>query len=199
MSNVLLVLSSPQIGTSISSQYATDLATKITAKTTGKLTIRDLATSPLPHIDAELISGTRSGKTELTVGEQNSLNRALGIVDEVKNADIIVIGAALMNFGPPTNLKSWIDHLAVPKHTFQYGANGPEGLVKGKKVYVVTASAGIYDNGPGDYLSPWISFALSFMGMSDIEFIKLEGLAYGDEMVAKVTSQANEKIAAITA
>jgi FMN-dependent NADH-azoreductase len=199
MSKILLVLSSPRIGESVSTKYASELAAKLAAKSGGKVTTRDVAAKPLPHIDAELISATRSGKTDLTAHEQAAFDRTMEIVSEVKDADIIVIGAALMNFGPTTNLKGWIDHLAVPSQTFQYGANGPEGLVKGKKVYVVTASAGMYGDGPGDYLAPWLAFALGFMGMTDVEFIKIDGLAYGPEAVEKATSAATSKIQAIAA
>jgi FMN-dependent NADH-azoreductase len=199
MSNVLLVLSSPRIGESVSTKFATELATKLASKAGNTLTTRDVAAKPLPSLDAELISATRSGKTDLTAHEKAAYDRAMIIVNEAKAADIIVIGAATMNFGPTTNLKGWIDHLAVPSQTFQYGANGPEGLVKGKKVYVVTTSAGVYGDGPGDYLTPWLAFTLGFMGMTDVEFIKMDGLAYGPDAVEKVTKAANEKIAAIAA
>jgi FMN-dependent NADH-azoreductase len=199
MSNILLVLSSPRIGESVSTKYANELAHTLAAKSGGKVTVRDVAAKPLPHIDGELIAATRSGKTDMTAHEKAAADRAMEIVNEAKSADVIVIGAAMMNFGPTTNLKGWIDHLAVPGQTFQYGANGPEGLVKGKKVYVITASGGIYGDGPGDYLTPWLAFALGFMGMSDVEFIKIDGLGYGPEQVEKATSAASSKIAAIAA
>lgn len=199
MSNVLLVTTSPRLGVSVSTKIATELADKIAAKTGGKVTPRDVASKPLAHIDETMVNATRSGKTELSAHEKAAFDRSMEIVNEVKANDIIVIGAAMFNFGPTTNLKGWIDHLAVPGHTFQYGANGPEGLIKGKKVYVVTASAGAYGDGPGDYLTPWIKFTLGFMGMTDVEFIKLDALAYGPEAVEKVMSAANAKIAEIAA
>lgn len=199
MSNVLLVTTSPRIGDSVSTKFATELANKIAAKSGGKVTHRDVAAKPLAHIDATMVTATRSGKTDLSAHEKAAFDRSMEIVNEVKANDVIVIGAATFNFGPTTNLKSWIDHLAVPGQTFQYGANGPEGLVKGKKVYVVTASAGAYADGPGDYLNPWIKFTLGFMGMSDVEIIKLDALAYGPEAVEKTMSAANAKIAEIAA
>ena len=198
MSNVLLVLTSPR-GESVSTKLATQLAEKITAKSGGKVTVRDVASKPLPHIDAELISATRSGKTDLTAHEKAAFDRAMEIVSEVKTADVIVIGAALFNFGPTTNLKGWVDHLAVPGHTFRYTAEGPEGLVKGKKVYVVTASAGTYGDGPGDYLKPWLTFALGFMGMSDVEVITVDKLAYGPEAAQAAIGSATTRIEAIAA
>ncbi len=198
MSNVLLVLTSPR-GESVSTKLATELANKITAKSGGTVTVRDVASKPLPHLDAELISATRSGKTDLTAHEKAAFDRAMEIVGEVKSADVIVIGAALFNFGPTTNLKGWVDHLAVPGQTFRYTAEGPEGLVKGKKVYVVTASAGTYGDGPGDYLKPWLTFALGFMGMSDVEVITVDKLAYGPEAAEAAIGSANARIEAIAA
>jgi FMN-dependent NADH-azoreductase len=198
MSNVLLVLTSPR-SESVSTRLATQLAEKIAAKSGGKVTVRDVAAKPLPHIDAELIAATRSGKTDLTAHEKAAFDRAMEIVGEVKSADIIVIGAALFNFGPTTNLKGWIDHLAVPGQTFRYTAEGPEGLVKGKKVYVLTASAGTYGDGPGDFLTPWLKHALGFMGLSDVEVITVDKLAYGPEAAEAAIGSAATRIEAIAA
>jgi FMN-dependent NADH-azoreductase len=199
MSNILLVTTSPRGGDSVSSKLATELAEKLAAKSGATLIKRDVGNKPLPHIDSEFVSATRSGKTEFSAHEKAAHDRAMEIIGEVKDADVIVIGAALINFSATSNLKGWVDHLAVPKVTFQYGANGPEGLVKGKKVYVVSTSAGAYGDGPGDYLKPWLTFALGFMGMTDVEFIKVDALAYGPEAVDKSMSAANDKIAALAA
>lgn len=199
MSNILLVTTSPRGGESISSKLATELAEKLAAKSGATLVKRDVGNKPLPHIDSEFVAATRSGKSEFSAHEKAAHDRAMEIIGEVKNANAIVIGAALINFSATTNLKGWVDHLAVPKETFQYGANGPEGLVKGKKVYVVSTSAGAYGDGPGDYLKPWLTFALGFMGMTDVEFIKVDALAYGTEAVDKSMSAANDKIAALAA
>lgn len=199
MSNILLVTTSPRGGESISSKLATELAEKLAAKSGVTLVKRDVGNKPLPHIDSEFVAATRSGKSEFSAHEKAAHDRAMEIIGEVKNANAIVIGAALINFSATTNLKGWVDHLAVPKETFQYGANGPEGLVKGKKVYVVSTSAGAYGDGPGDYLKPWLTFALGFMGMTDVEFIKVDALAYGPEAVDKSMSAANDKIAALAA
>lgn len=199
MSKVLLVNSSPRGGASVSSKLAAELAAKLAGKAGAILVSRDVGAKPLPHIDVDFVTATRSGKSEFSAHEKAALDRAQEIVNEVKAADIIVIGAALINFNATTNLKGWVDHLAVPGQTFRYTAEGPEGLVKGKKVYVVTASAGAYGDGPGDYLKPWLTYALGFMGMTDVEFIRVDALAYGPEAVEKSMAAANEKIAAIAA
>lgn len=199
MSNILLVTTSPRGGESVSTKLATELAEKLAAKNGAKLVKRNVGDKPLPHIDTDFITATRSGKTEFTAHEKAARDRGLEIVDEVQTADVIVIGAALINFNATSNLKGWVDHLAIPGKTFQYSATGPEGLVKGKKVYVVTASAGAYGDGPGDYLKPWLTFALGFMGMTDVEFIRVDALAYGPEAVEKSMANANAAIAKIAA
>lgn len=199
MSNILLVTSSPRGGDSVSSRLAGDLARRLAAKTAGTVVTRNVGDDPLPHVDADFVAATRSGRTEFNTHEKAALDRAMKIVAEAKAADIIVIGAALINFNTTTNLKGWIDHLAVPQQTFRYTESGPEGLLKGKKVYVVTASAGAYGDGPGDYLKPWLTFVLGFMGMTDVEFIRADGLAYGPEAAQKSIAGAEERIAALAA
>ncbi len=199
MSNVLLVTTSPRLGESVSTKLATELANKIAAKSGGKVTLRDVGANPLPHIDETMVIATRSGKIDLTAHEQAALDRSMAIVNEVRAADIIVIGAAMFNFGPTTNFKGWFDHLAVPGQTFQYGASGPEGLIKGKKVYVVTASAGSYGEGSADHLKPWLLVAFGFLGMTDVEVITVDKLAYGPEAVTTTMDAANTKIAEIAA
>ena len=199
MSKVLLVTTSPRLSDSVSTKLATELANKIAAKSGGKVTLRDVGAKPLPHIDETMVIATRSGKTDLTAHEKAAFDRSMEIVNEAKAADVIVIGAAMFNFGPTTNLKGWIDHLAVPGQTFQYGANGPEGLIKGKKVYVVTATAGSYGEGSADHLKPWLLVALGFLGMTDVEVITVDKLAYGPEAVAAAMDSANAKIAEIAA
>ena len=199
MSNILLVTTSPRGGDSVSTKLATELAEKLAKKNGATLVKRNVGDKPLPHIDTDFVVATRSGKSDFTAHEKAALDRGLEIVSEVQAADIIVIGAALINFNATSNLKGWVDHLAIPGKTFQYSAAGPEGLVKGKKVYVVTASAGAYGDGPGDYLKPWLTFALGFMGMTDVEFIRVDALAYGPEAVEKSMANANAAIAKIAA
>lgn len=199
MSNILLVTTSPRGGDSVSTRLATELAGKLAKKSGATLVARDVGNKPMPHIDVDFVVATRSGKTEFSAHEKAALDRGMEIVNEAKAADIIVIGAALINFNATTNLKGWVDHLAIPRETFQYGASGPEGLLKGKKVYVVTASAGAYGDGPGDYLKPWLTYALGFMGITDVEFIRVDALAYGPDAVEKSMAAANARIEAIAA
>ncbi len=200
MSNVLLLLTSPRGDASLSTKVASDLAARLAKG--GTLVSRDYGKSPLPHIDEDLVTATRSGKSDFSAAERAGADRANAVIADVQAADVVVIGASMINFGPSTALKGWFDHLAVPGATFRYGANGAEGLIKGKKVIVVQASAGMYGDGgasANDYLSPWLTFVLGFVGITDVEFIRVEGVAYGPEQVEKTLAAAAGRVAAIAA
>lgn len=199
MPNILLVTASPRGADSLSAKVAETLANRL-GGAGAKIRRRDLGAHPLPHIESDYVVATRSGAASLTAAQKAAAARAEEIIGEVEAADIIVIGAALINFGATSALKGWVDHLAVPGRTFRYTAAGPEGLVKGKKVYVVQASAGVYSQGPmaaHDYQTPWLKFTLGFMGMSDVEVIRVEGTAFGTEAVEKTLAAANARIGAI--
>jgi FMN-dependent NADH-azoreductase len=200
MSNVLLVTASPRGTDSYSSRVGRDLARKLAGKA-AKIVHRDLGANPPPHIEPDFVRATRSGANDLSEAQREAAKRADELIREVEAADVIVIAAALINFSAPTALKAWIDHLAVPQRTFRYTEKGPEGLIKGKKVYVVQASAGVYSDGPmaaHDYQTPWLKFTLGFLGMSDVEIIRVEGVAFGPEAIEKTLAAANARIEQVT-
>ncbi|WP_394835257.1 NAD(P)H-dependent oxidoreductase [Pendulispora rubella] len=129
-----------------------------------QVTYRDLARDPLPHIDGE------SQKRE------ESLIDAL--IDELKAADVVVIGAPLYNFAIPSGLKAWIDHVLIAGKTFKYGPAGVEGLVPDKKTYVVATRGGVYEGSPVVQMHEGhLDTVLRFVGIRDIEFVRAEGLA----------------------
>lgn len=106
------------------------------------------------------------------------------LIEEVEAADILVIAAPMYNFSIPSTLKAWIDHVTRAGRTFRYGAAGPEGLLKGKKVFVVTARGGIYSDGPAkvmDFQEPYLHAMLAFLGLVDVRFIHVEGLQISPE------------------
>jgi FMN-dependent NADH-azoreductase len=141
---------------------------------------RDLAAEPLAHWTP--------------VPDAADPTAALGqvVLDEFLAADVVVIGAPMYNFGVPSSLKAWIDRIMVAGQTFRYTANGPEGLVTGKKVYVGLARGGIYRDTPADSLVPYLKGVLGLMGMTDVEFIYAEGVNMG----ADRASAAFEEVAA---
>jgi len=194
MSSILLVTSSPRGAASHSTRVATELAQKLQAKTPGaKIVIRDLANNPLPHIDADYASGIYTPAESRSAQQQSVVGVSDAIVDELFAADAIVIATGLINFNISSTLKSWIDHIARAGKTFSYGADGPKGLVTGKKVYLVIASGGVYSSGPAasfDHATPYLKTALGFLGMTDVEVIRIEGVAMGPEAEEKAVSSA---------
>jgi FMN-dependent NADH-azoreductase len=119
-------------------------------------------------------------------------------VEELLAADTIVIGAGMINFSIPSALKSWFDYVARAGKTFRYSEAGPEGMVKGKRVYVILASKGIYTNGgpaaPMDHARPYLKTMLGFLGMTDIEFIDIEGVGLGLEPDQDILGRAESRI-----
>lgn len=160
----------------------------------GTVTVRDLAKSPVPHLDAERITafGTpaaqRSERQAAIVAESDVL------IDELKSADVVVLGLPMYNFGVPSQLKAYIDHLARAGVTFRYTATGPEGLVGDRKVYVLAARGGYYQGTPLDTQTGFIKTFLNFIGIRDIEFVYAEGLNINEEAKTKALAAARTEI-----
>jgi len=161
------------------------------------LTLRDLAANPHPALD-EATLGALFTPADARTPEQHArvaLDQAL--IDEVKAADVIVIGVPMINFGISSQLKNWIDAIAKAGITFKYTATGPVGLIEGKKVYAVLTRGGIYRDQPHDTQVPYLRQTLGFLGIQDIEFIYAEGLNMGPEAADKGIASAREHIARI--
>jgi FMN-dependent NADH-azoreductase len=150
------------------------------AATTSDLEIvrRDLDADPIPHLD---------GRGLATLADNPVLNEFL-------EADVIVIGAPMYNFGIPSQLKAWIDHVAVAGKTFRYTNSGPEGLAGGKRVLVASARGGVYSPGGPmaafDFQEPYISSVFRFIGIEDVEFVRAEGVALGPDQRETALNQA---------
>jgi FMN-dependent NADH-azoreductase len=134
--------------------------------------------------------------------QAHAIKTSDALVDELLAADTIVIGAPMYNFSVTSGLKAWIDAIARAGRTFQYGANGAEGLVKGKKVYVFVATGAAYSEGPYaayDYVTTYLRAVLGFLGMTDVTFIVAEGVAMGEDAVAAAIAKSRTQIEAIAA
>jgi FMN-dependent NADH-azoreductase len=181
-----------------STRLANELVEQLRAANPGAtLTLRDLTANPHPALDESTL-GALFTPAEARSAEQHArvaLDHAL--IEEVKAADVVVIGVPMVNFGITSQLKSWIDAIAKAGLTFQYTANGPVGLVQGKKVYAVLTRGGVYRDQPGDTQVPYLRMLLGFLGMTDIEFIYAEGLAMGPDAEAKALASARAEIARI--
>lgn len=194
MSNILLVTSSPRGDASYSNQIAHEVIDELRETEPGaKLVVRDLTQNSLPHIDNDFVAATRGPNGAQTDKQRELLAASNALVDELFAADTIVIAAPMINFSVSSTLKSWFDYLARPGRTFKYSEKGPEGLVTGKRVIVVSASGGIYSEGPAvafDSQIPWLKNVLAFLGMTNVEVIRVEGTAFGPEAAEKAVQVA---------
>lgn len=171
-----------------------------TANPDATITYRDLVANQLPHVDMTIRHAwmpENSADPKL----METMNRSKVLVDELKAADVVVIGAPMYNFTVPSTLKAWIDHVSIAGQTFSYTAEGPRGLLSGK-AYLVLSSGGIYTQGPfaaNDHLSTYLEAIFRFLGIEQIEVVRAEGIAYGPEQDQAAMQSAGEKIAAIAA
>jgi len=141
---------------------------------------RDLVADSVPHVTGAVVGAAMTPVEQRTPEHAKAAALADRLIEELEAADVIVIGAPMYNFSVPSALKAWIDHVVRAGRTFRYGANGPEGLLRGKKVFVVTARGGVYSQGPGksmDFHEPYLRGVLGFIGLTDVSFIYAEGLA----------------------
>lgn len=181
--NILHIISSPRPD-SFSHRLGNGIIEKLQAANPGgTVTERNLAQHPLPHLEESHIQSFNTPAEGRSSGQQEAIRNSDAVIAEVKAADVIVIDAPLYNFGIPSTLKAWIDHIARRGVTFHYTANGPEGLVTGKKVYVAMASGGVYSEGPAagyDFVAPYLKTVLGFLGMTDVTVVRVEGVAVPD-------------------
>ncbi|MBP2561100.1 FMN-dependent NADH-azoreductase [Neorhizobium galegae] len=197
MSSILLVTSSPRGDDSLSSKVAHDLANELSARDNGPSVVhRDLGVNPIPHLDSVTTSAIRKPAADRTPAEAAAADYSDKLVAELLAADTVVIATGLINFNIYSTLKSWIDNVARAGQTFRYTAEGPEGLAKGKKVYIVLASGGVYSQGPAtgmNHAVPYLTTVLGFLGMTDVEVIYVEGVAFGPEAAEKAVASAQQR------
>jgi FMN-dependent NADH-azoreductase len=162
---------------------------------------RALTPDAIPHLSLDAL-GALMTPTEQRSAEQNAaVAFADGLIEELEAADTIVLAVPMYNFSIPSTLKAWIDHIARAGRTFRYTAAGPEGLLQGKKVFVVTGRGGFYSgDSPAkvlDFQEPYLRGVLGFLGLTDVTFIHVEGLKVSPETAEQAINRARETIAAI--
>jgi FMN-dependent NADH-azoreductase len=140
---------------------------------------RDLAANPVPHLDGARAAALFAKPAERTAEQHAIVAESDALIDELRRADVLVLGLPMYNFGVPSQLKAWFDHLARAGETFKYTDKGSVGLLTGKKAYVFAARGGLY--GDQDAQSQFVRQFLEFIGIADIEFVYAEGLAIGAE------------------
>ena len=163
----------------------------------GKVIVRDLATEPVPHLDAARFGAFIAKPEERTAEQQAVVDYSDALIGELKRADVVALGLPMYNFGLPSTLKAYFDHIGRAGETFKYTEKGPVGLLTGKKVYVFAARGGIYAGTPNDTQTPFIRTFLSFIGMDDIEFVYAEGLAISEASKQKGIARAEAAVDAL--
>lgn len=197
MSSILLVTSSPRGAESLSTKIATEFVGKLATQNPGSTVVhRDLGKSPIAHLDTITTSAIRKPAEARNPEEAAAASQSDKLVAELLAADTVVLATGLINFNMYSTLKSWIDNIARAGQTFRYTAEGPQGLVTGKKVYVVLSAGGIYSEGPAvsmNHAVPYLKTVLGFMGMTDVEVIYVEGTGMGPEAAQKAIAAAQAR------
>jgi FMN-dependent NADH-azoreductase len=164
-----------------------------------KVIVRNLAEETVPHLDAERFGAFLAKPGERSIEQQAVVEYSDALIDELKRADVLVLGLPMYNFGVPSTLKAYIDHIARAGATFKYTEKGPVGLLTGKKAYVFATRGGLYAGTPLDTQTAYVRDMLRFLGIDDVEFVYAEGLAIGAERKAAALSQAQRAIERLAA
>jgi FMN-dependent NADH-azoreductase len=165
-----------------------------------KIIVRDVAAAdPVPHLDAERFGAFTTKPAERSARQQAVVAYSDALIDELRQAEVIVLGLPMYNFGVPSQLKAYFDHIARAGVTFNYTEKGPVGQLTGKKVYVFAARGGLYAGTPMDTQTSYVRGFLGFIGMSDVEFVYAEGLAISPESREAGLAKAAAEIARLAA
>ncbi|MDE2619792.1 MAG: NAD(P)H-dependent oxidoreductase [Sphingomonadales bacterium] len=194
MTKLLVIRSAATGEASVSNQL---IDAYLAAHPAAEVVERNLDSDPVPHVTSASLAGIGRQAPE---GAEFAEARALQdrLIDEVFAADVIVIGLPLYNFGMPSTLKAWFDYVARAGTTFHYTAQGPEGLVKGKRAIIAQARAGKYDDAAGfPFGVAHAKSLLGFIGVTDVAVVTAEGLAFGPEAAAEAVTAAKAEIAAL--
>jgi FMN-dependent NADH-azoreductase len=179
--------------------FSTRLADRIVARLRetdpeAALTVRDLTAAPHPILDEAALGALFTPASQRTAEQAARVALDDALIAEIAAADVVVLGVPMYNFGVSAQLKNWIDAISRAGVTFRYTAGGPEGLLKGKKVYVALARGGKYRNTPADSQVPYLATVLGFLGMTDVHFVYAEGLAMGADAEREAMTTAYAEI-----
>jgi FMN-dependent NADH-azoreductase len=181
MKKILHIISSPRGAASLSIKLGNAIIEKIRSAYPGSIVQEsNLVNKQFPHLEEAHLSSFFTPAENRTPENIAAIKHSEDAIKEIQDADVIVIGVPLYNFSIHSSLKAWVDHIARSGVTFKYDENGPEGLIKGKKVYIALASGGVYSDGPMkpmDFAVPYLKTILGFIGMTDTTVFRVEGSA----------------------
>ena len=191
---VLHIDSSPRLSGSISRDLTADIVARLTG---AHIITRDLTDTPVPQITEDWIGASFTPADDRSDAQKDTLALSEELVEELIAADTIVIGVPMYNFSVPAALKAWIDHVARPGRTFNYTADGPVGLLQGKRAIIAMATGGVPHGSDVDFATPYLKFFLGFIGITDVTVVAADG-ANADEAAAraKATDAVNTLLAA---
>ncbi|MEX3941847.1 FMN-dependent NADH-azoreductase [Paraburkholderia sp. BR10937] len=203
MTTILHINSSIRNTGSVSRQLSTEFVSKWKAANPGDVVIeRDLGREPVPHLTEQMMGAFFTPADQHSPEQARTIALADALVNELLQADVIVLGAPMYNFSISSALKAWIDHVTRAGVTFNYSENGPVGLVTRKKVYLFTASGGVYSDGPAqamNFQETYLRAVLGFIGLSDVSVVRAEGLAMGEPSVDAALHEGRKAIDALVA
>lgn len=180
MKNILVIESSPRGELSVTRKITKNFLSQLKTKSaTANVVIRDLILTPVPHLKEVTIGAFFTPPDQRNADQKEAIKFSDELTDELLAADTIVLSVPMWNFGIPSVLKAWIDHVSRAGRTFSYGPNGLAGLAGGRKVIIVTASGSVFSEGPYasyDMLVPYLKTFLGFIGITDVELIRAEGV-----------------------
>lgn len=172
--------------TSVTRELSAAVVKRLQAQApSAQVTYRDLDAAPLAHLTGQIL------------GQANDESEA--VLQEFLQADVVVIGAPMYNFGISSTLKAWVDRIAVAGRTFRYTDQGAEGLVGGKRIIVASGRGGLYQQSPADFQEPYLTLLFAFLGIADVEFVRAEGVAYSPTHRAQALEHAHAEIATLAA
>jgi len=201
MKNILLIQSSPRGLESYSQKVARSIVSDLEERyLDAKVVVRDLAQNPPPHVGEAFVGGISTGPEQRTPEQTKALALSDVLIDELLAADVIVFAVPMHNFGLPSTLKAWIDHVVRVGRTVAYSSQkGPEGMLNGKRAILVLASGGVYSDGPAkplDFQEPYLRAILGFIGLTDVDVVRVEGIARSEigpeKAVASAMAQSKE-------
>lgn len=187
--NILRIDAAARDGGSISRELTDQFVAGLEG--TGTVVTRDL-TEPLPHVDSVWVEATNTPPDARTDAHKAALALSDRLVDEIEQADLLVIGLPVYNFGVPASLKAWIDLICRVGRTFSYTAEGPLGLVKGKRAVVIYVSGGTPIGSDIDFASGYLRHVLGFIGIDDVEFVAADGHLMDPQAQARATTRLGE-------
>ncbi|OYY93561.1 MAG: FMN-dependent NADH-azoreductase [Hydrogenophilales bacterium 28-61-23] len=190
---VLRIDSSAQNEASVTRQLADLFIQRLGERQAIEVVRRDVAQG-LPFVDGSWIAANFTDPVARDADKLAALALSDTLVRELQAADVLVIGVPIYNFGVPATLKAWIDLIARARLTFRYTEHGPEGLLSGKKAYLLVASGGTPVGGAIDFATPWLKHVLAFVGITEVEVIAAERLMIQAEAGRQ---QAVERIASV--